>query len=836
MLNLNEFRSKAKGLADLLNWAALIDDGVVLCKDGSLLAGWSYRGEDMGSASPAEKNYQTAIVNAALARLGTGWAAWFDAARLPAPGYPEPDRSFFPDPITFSIDEERRRQFERRGTLFITDQVMLLQYKPPLHRNAKIADYLYDDDAVATDPGHKLLVRFKQALVEVEGALSVLKMSRLRGYEFTNEEGIPIMRDNLVNYLAFALSGDPSPVNIPAYGAYLDSYIVDSEFWGGVTPRVGNNFIYTIALEGFPAESYPGLMDMLEGMAIPYRWSSRFIFLDAHQSVAELNSFRKAWKMKSRGFFAQVFKTNNGAVNEDALIMAAEAQSALSQAESGLVTFGYYTPVIVLMGEDRDATEDAAVRLVNEMKRRGVKGRIETINAVEAFFGSLPGHTYQNVRRPIVHTLNLSDMLPLASIWAGRDTCPCEWYPPDSPPLLVAATTGSTPFRMNLHVGQLGHTLILGPTRSGKSTLLATVAAQFRRYPEARITVFDKGNSMLGLSAAIGAAFGSRHYDVGADDSPLSFAPLTHLETTQERLWAVEWVTQCFTLQLSRPPLPTEVREIELAIEQLAGAPRDQRSITDLCSALHSDTVRPAMEFYTLGKPGGHLLDARSDGLDDTKFRVFEIEHLLRLEERIFLPTINYIIYQFTRTLDGNPAMLMIDEAWTFFKDPFMRRKVEEWLRVLAKANCIVVLATQSLEDAINSGLTSVLIESCATKIFLPNPEAKNNTSAAIYRAFGFSDAELTLITEAVRQRQYYFTSFDGKRLIDLGLGPLTLAFVGASSREDVASIKRLMDEYGPDWPIVWTRERKCSELLEQAYAAMRAIDAQPEAATLEAV
>ena len=779
----------------------------------------------MGAASPEEQNYQTDIVNAALARLGSGWCAWFEAARVPAPHYPDREESFFPDPITLSIDEERRQQFESHGTLYITDQVLLLSYKPPLRRNAKIADYVFDDDTPETDPGMKLLARFKAALDEIQGALSVLKMHRLGSYEFTNEEGRTILRDELVNYLSYALSGDPAPVNVPPWGAYMDQYIVNDEFFGGVTPRIGSKFIYAVSIEGFPAESYPGLMNMLEGMAVPYRWSSRFIFLDAHQAVGELNAFRKAWRMKERGFFSQVFKTTSGPVNEDALLMAAESQAALSQAESGLVTYGYYTPVIILMGEDREKTEESAVALLNEMKRRGVKGRIETVNAPEAFFGSLPGHTVQNVRRPMIHTLNMSDMLPLASVWAGRDTNPCEWYPPNSPPLLLAATTGSTPFRLNLHVGQLGHTLVLGPTRAGKSTLLATIAAQFRRYPNARVTAFDKGNSLLALTEAIGDEYGARHYDVGADDSALAFAPLSHLETQQERLWAVEWVIQCFTLQNSdrRGPTPEEMREIELAIEQLASAPADMRSITHFCSAVHAPAVRSAMEFYTLGKPGGHLLDAQVDGLDGALFRVFEIEHLLRLDEKIFLPTMNYIIYQFTRSLDGSPAMLMIDEAWTFFKDPFMRAKLEEWFRVLAKANCIVVLATQSLHDAIQSGLMSVLIESTATKIFLPNQEAANEAIAPVYREFGFSNTEISLIAKAVRQKQYYIRSFDGKRLIDLGLGPLTLSFVGAGSREDLLEIRRLKAEHGNDWPLQWTRQRGCSGVLENTYAAIQA-------------
>ena len=819
MIRLKEYRDKAKGVADLLNWAALVEDGIVLCKDGSLIAGWVYRGDDMGSASPEERNYHTAQVNASLARLGSGWATWFDSARLPAPGYPAPERSYFPDPVTAAIDEERRSQFTAHGAVYETEQVLIVQYKPPLRRNAKIADYIYDDDAPEADPGMRLLRTFKQQVDTIGNSLStVLRLSRLRSYTHTDEEGHEMFRDHLVDYLSFCLTGDPAPVNIPPYGMYMDAYISSQEFWPGLTPRMGETFIMAVALEGFPAQSYPGLMDSLEGLAIRYRWSSRFIYLDAHQAVADLNSYRKSWKQKSRGFVAQVFKLNNSVVNEDALLMASEAQTALASAESGLVTYGYYSPVVILMGEDRAVLEESAAVLINEMKRRGVTGRLETVNTVEAFFGSLPGHTTPNIRRPVMHTLNMADMLPLASIWAGRDVNPCPFYPENSPPLLLAATTGSTPFRFNWHVGELGHGLIFGPTRSGKSTLLGTVAAQFRRYPRARVTAFDKGRSMWALTNAIGEKHGARHYDVAGDGETLAFAPLRNLETPADRLWAVEWIETCFQLQTRRERSSAEHRAIENAIDQLARAPRGARSLTDFNAAVQDVAVREAMRVYTLDGAAGHLLDAQDDGLDDAPFRVFEIENLLQLDSKIVIPTMSYIIRQFYRSLDGSPAMLIIDEAWTFFKNEIMRAKVEEWLRVLAKANCVVILATQSLADAVNSGLLPVLIESCATKIYLPNPEAEQAQPKRLYAEFGLNDTEIRLVAGAQRQRQYYVASFDGRRLIDLGLGRTALAFVGVSDKETIRHLEALKREYGADWPRMWVREREAAGPIEAVW------------------
>src|SRR3546814_200385 len=114
--------------------------------------------------------------------------------------------------------------------------------------------------------------------------------------------------------------------------------------------------------------------------------------------------------------------------------------------------------------------------------------------------GSLPGHVYANVRQPPISTLNLAHMIPLSAVWAGPERD--EHF--DAPPLFFAKTEGSTPFRFSLHVGDVGHTLIVGPTGAGKSVLLALIAMQFRRYQSGQVFAFDFGSSIRVASLAMG--------------------------------------------------------------------------------------------------------------------------------------------------------------------------------------------------------------------------------------------------------------------------------------------------------------------------------------------
>ena len=161
------------------------------------------------------------------------------------------------------------------------------------------------------------------------------------------------------------------------------------------------------------------------------------------------------------------------------------------------------TSTVILRSPNPDALEEASREVIKVFERAGCNARIEKLNNLEAFLGSLPGHGHENVRKPLITSLNFADLVPLSNDWIGDKTCPCPFYPTDSPALLQAATAGSTPFSLNLHAGDVGHTLILGPTGSGKSTLLATIAAQFQRYRDGQIFFFDNGRSIFPLCQAL---------------------------------------------------------------------------------------------------------------------------------------------------------------------------------------------------------------------------------------------------------------------------------------------------------------------------------------------
>ncbi|MGO6905138.1 conjugal transfer protein TrbE, partial [Rhizobium ruizarguesonis] len=232
------------------------------------------------------------------------------------------------------------------------------------------------------------------------------------------------------------------------------------------------------------------------------------------------------------------------------------------------------------------------------------------------------------------------------------------------------------------------------------------------------------------------------------------------------------------------------------------------RSISDFVSGVQMREIKDALHHYTVDGPMGQLLDAETDGLALGLFQTFEIEQVMNMGERNLVPVLTYLFRRIEKRLTGAPSLIVLDEAWLMLGHPVFRDKIREWLKVLRKANCAVLLATQSISDAERSGIIDVLKESCPTKICLPNGAAREPGTRDFYERIGFNERQIEIVATAIPKREYYVASPEGRRLFDMALGPLTLSFVGASSKDDLKHIRALHGEHGPQWPLHWLQKR----------------------------
>ncbi|MGX5843647.1 conjugal transfer protein TrbE [Mesorhizobium sp. ArgA1] len=811
MMNLAEYRKRSSSLADYLPWAALVAPGVVLNKDGSFQRTARFRGPDLDSATPAELVGTTARLNNALRRLGSGWAIFVEAQRNPATQYAV---NLFPDDASALLDLERRQQFEQDthgetlpwsrvqdGELFESSYFLTFVWLPPAEEASRVEAWLYEGrENIGVDPWELLkgfADRTERVLNLVEGFVP---------------EAVWLDDTATLTYLHSTISTKRHRVRVPETPMHLDALLVDQPLAGGLQPRLGDSPLRTLTVIGFPSATFPGILDELNRLAFPYRWSTRAILLDKTDATKLLTKIRRQWfaKRKSVAAILKEVMTNEASVlfDTDAANKAADADAALQDLGSDQIGQAYVTATVTVWDDDPSIAEEK-LRLVEKViQSRDFTCIVESLNAVEAWLGSLPGHVYANVRQPPLSTLNLAHMVPLSAVWAGPTTD--EHL--GAPPLFFAMTEGSTPFRFCLHVGDVGHTLVVGPTGAGKSVLLAFMALQFRRYENNQIFAFDFGGSIRTAILAMGGDWHNLGGNpMGGQGDPLavltladlsegdttdavSLQPLAGIHHTPERAWAADWLVDI--LLREGVPMTPEVREhLWSALTSLASAPVQERTITGLSVLLQSSALKQALRPYCIGGPYGRLLDAEHERLGLEPVQAFETEGLIGTGAAPAV--LAYLFHRVEQRMDGRPTLLIIDEGWLALDDGGFANQLREWLKTLRKKNASVVFATQSLSDIDGSRIAPAIVESCPTRLFLPNERAIEPQITEIYRRFGLNDRQIEIVARAMPKRDYYCQSRRGNRLFELGLGPIALALCAASSKTDQAAIERIITGAG---------------------------------------
>ena len=289
-------------------------------------------------------------------------------------------------------------------------------------------------------------------------------------------------------------------------------------------------------------------------------------------------------------------------------------------------------------------------------------------------------------------------------------------------------------------------------------------------------------------------------------ETSVSLQPLARIEQTQDRAWAADWIVAI--LQREGVTITPEAKEhIWTALSSLASAPVEERTLTGLSVLLQSSELKLTLQPYCVGGPYGRLLDAETENLGDAPVAAFETEGLL--ETGAAPAVLAYLFHRIADRLDGRPTMIVVDEGWLALGDPAFSRQLGEWLVTLRKKNASVIFATQSLAQLEKSTIAPAIIESCPTRIMLPNERAIEPQITAIYRRFGLNDRQIEILARAIPKRDYYCQSRRGNRLFELGLSEVGLALCAASAKSDQSEIARIFKEHGRDGFLdAWLRHR----------------------------
>lgn len=786
---MKEYGDLNKKLSGKVPWHLMRENCILMNKNGTLQKTLEIRGFDL-EVQPKEimKNY-THKLNNIMKRAEDGFTFNIDTIRKKSDKYVCGN---FKEKLEKLIDKEREQYFNS-GNHFENITYLTIIYTVPLDQLKKVEKlYIENNDK---DYEREFVEEF---LKEFNTMKDLLKGVFLDVRELTEEETL--------TYLHSLVSLNKQNICLPLTPIFLGNYLCDSVLKGGLQLKLETElgheeYITPISIMGYPHLTRPCFFDDLNKLGIEYRWNIRYRALGKQKALAKLSTLWGVFYKNRYSLWQMVLqeltKKKPVTENETALKNADEIKSQETLTESDFLGQGYYTNLIILRDKDKKEL-DKKVRMVNELiQKMGFTTIVETYNALHAYLGSLAGDLYHNERDYCIqNSLTASHLFPLSAVWAG------EKYNKhlNAPSLLYTQTNGSTPFRLNLHDGEVAHTAILGKTGGGKSVLLGTLALHFRKYNNFNVYIFDKDRSSLVLTTALGGNF----YDIGEDD--IGFQPLRNIDDEKEREWANQFILEI--LEAEKVNISSMLKKkIWKTLELLAGYPINDRTITSFSSLCDDSDVKIALEAYTIDGALGRYFDSNNDSLEVANWTVFEMAKIID-NTQVVPHLLSYLFHKIENRLNGNPTMIVLDECWMFLTNPKFASKMKDWLKTFRKKNAFIVFATQELTDIKKSSIYDTIREACVTKIFLPNKNANSEANRELYKELGLNEKEIFLLTDMTERKDYLLKQNKGTRVFDLALGEIELAFVTATDLNSQKIALKIYEEGNKD------TEKFCNEWL----------------------
>ena len=276
--------------------------------------------------------------------------------------------------------------------------------------------------------------------------------------------------------------------------------------------------------------------------------------------------------------------------------------------------------------------------------------------------------------------------------------------------LAVLETDNSTPYFLNLHNGEVPHTLILGMTGSGKSYLCCFLLQNAQKYRPLTF-IFDIGASFQSLTSI----FSGSYLNVGQESRDFAINPFS-LPPGKDNLQflfsffrvLIEGDDERYRMNFK------EERKLWHAIEQMYVLKPEQRTVSNFGSIIGE--LKERLRRWTRGGQYGFLFDNVADTLSFSRFQTFNF-HGWDDAPEVLEPLLFYVLHRATaKIVDPDKLatfkVFLLDEAWLFIKNATIRNYVVQAQKTWRKHNGAMILATQSLKEFEDSGLLPVVSES----------------------------------------------------------------------------------------------------------------------------
>ena len=793
----SEFRDKSAGLADLLPYATDLGDGVIGNVDGSFTVVYQMRGPDLSSSAPQFRLSHHLLFTRALNSLTEGWMVHTYLGRGAILEYPL--TGDFTSRTSWLIEQERIASFQNGAKRYFNAMHIAFTYTPVDAKYRQAAKFFRDSSDEESLPGDLELEIFLTGLRTIEGLCGrALRLQRLdkRSVHVEGEGNVEI--DDRLSFFHKQIAGVTQEVRaLPPDADW--SAAVAQVVRTGLRLRVADDLISVVTIDDVPETARTTLMRKIYGVDQVCDVIIRWIVRDEENIASEMKLQRKKLYAKRQGVGEQMMSTGSPFIDANKVGEASDVNQALADAGAG-EAYGYISFAIVMRqpversegraGERRAARDldEATARVMAALRSSKFTPRKEVENLFDAWVSTLPGMGHAQVRKGITGSRPLSYMSPITSVWAGSLLSPCTFYPVGSSALSYVATEGRAPLGFNLHVRNVGHALITGATGGGKSTALAFMIAQHERYGKrSRRIILDLNRSM---ETMVRSMENGVHLDFSDDSVRLApFADIREPGGMERAQTFVAYLLFCNGVNYEQ-----HRADVYAALKSMANGKTKPSMLSLSSAAFLKSKVKDVLLRYTRGSEGG-MLDGEDDIFPDASTICIELERIMAMEDAIKKPLLIALINRIEKLFDGRPTLFVLDEAWKALNDEILGVVIGEKIKTVRKANVAMVFGTQSIADLNGHPLEATLKGAdVPTKIFTNNPMARTPVVAELLTSVGLEEWEIEDIAGAT-MGEYYIANPDGRRLFSFGMGPVTLAFVGASDKDSVAEMKAMILE-----------------------------------------
>jgi type IV secretion system protein VirB4 len=769
--------AKEAHAGERLPYARLVDEHTLLLRDGSLMGALQVPGL-LFETEDTEALNAHAITREVMLRsnLDARFVMYHHVIRRRVS---VELAASFEDPLAAHIDR-RWREKVTSGSLFVNDQFVSL-VRRPARGKAGLAEKVgklwrtRGREPLEADP--KELRALRAALQALAASLGDYGAQPLGDYVGPSGN----TNNELLELLSALYNGEMRPVRRPDettdIGRMLPyrraSFGLDAMELRGSS---GTDFATILSLKDYPDATSPGLLDAM--LRLPYEMVVSESFAPQERTTARERMDLALRRQRS--------------ADEEAMAERTEMLAARDALGTGSTGFGDHHLTVLVRERDLARLDEASATLAAALADTGAIAVREDTNLEPAFWGQFPGNEQYLVRRAMISTANMASFGSLHGFALGQAEGN-HWG--DAVTLLE--TTSSTPFFFNFHHGDLGNFSVIGPSGSGKTVVMNFLACQAQKF-NPRTILFDKDRSGELFIRGIGG-----RYDRIRAGEPSGCNPLALPDSPVNRAFLRDWLGVLLKAQG-----PEELATISGAVDAAYAndsSLRRLRYFRELVSGARrpqpgdlADRLSPWIEDGEFG----WLFDNIDDRLDvTTRVMGFDMTALLE-NPRLRTPVMMYLFHRIEERLDGQPTMILIDEGWKALDDDVFAARIRDWLKTLRKRNALVGFATQSARDALDSRISTALVEQTATMIFMPNARARAEDYCD---GFGLTEHELSLIKSLpAHSRCFLVRQPDASVVVRLDLSGAPEVVTILSGRESAVRRLDLLREAVGDEPSEW--------------------------------